>query len=137
MPTNQQWDIWFDVLKESLVPGDPVVFARNISSGLPTEQRLIQHVTVARRLAKDDRNDDASQVLRLGLDAAELDETGIKFLVCITTAEAALSAGDRKLAAKAVRNSIGVAMAEQLPALALSYALVVWHKQLGDGPLGE
>jgi ethanolamine utilization microcompartment shell protein EutS len=100
-------------------------------------QRLIQHVTVARRLAKDDRNDDASQVLRLGLDAAEQDETGIKFLVCITAAEAALSAGDRKLAAKAVRISIGAAMAEQVPALALSYALVVWHKQLGGGPLGE
>jgi hypothetical protein len=137
MPADQQWDVWFDILKESPVPRDPVVFARNISSGLPTGQRLIQHVTVARRLAKDDRNDDTSQVLRLGLDAAEQDETSIKFLVCITAAEVALSAGDRKLAAKAVRISIGAAMAEQVPALALSCALVVWHKQLGDGPLGE
>lgn len=134
MPAAEQWTVWPNVLRENAVPGDPLLFAREISSGLPAGQQLVQYSNIGRRLVEDGRTEEARNILRLGLDIAELTPQGIDSRVYDLAAAFALNAGDVQLAERAIRNAIGAAMIGPTPALYLSYKLAVWRDQLGREP---
>jgi hypothetical protein len=135
MPTDQQWDVWDDVLRESPVPQDSAAFARNISYGLPEAQQLILHSVIARRLAEAGRNLETSQILQQGFNLARSDASDIDTITCITALEAGLRVADTKVTTEALRLSINIALSKPEPALELSYILVIWHKQLDNSPL--
>lgn len=132
MPEAQRWEVWSNVLRENAIPGDPLSFAREISSGLPSGQQLIQYSIVGRKLIADGRTEEGLNLLRLGLDIAELAPADTKSSVYDFIITVALNVGAKLLAERALRDSISVVMTGPDPALYLSYILAVWHDQFDN-----